>query len=335
MGLCYGGGTKKIIAYTIIILGPAGSGKSTFTKQVKMLHSCNNLELEEYRTVLQKNVISGLAELIKIAEINAYPINSTNLKYARRILDLEANFEYPENGMDKVVNDLWMDNAIQEAWKKANLEMSIQVTNLDFLVKKISDYNNVNYVLTKEDILCSRLRTTGYTTTEITTENNQIWKLIDVGGQKREREKWFSIVPKDTKAYIFFVALDEYNTFSIEDPNITKLQLAVNIFGETVNSAEFGSICPIVFFNKTDKFKEKISSEKGWVEFQKHFPDYKGDATVENAGNRISKEFVKKFDKGNLQVYFTCALDTEMMKTIFELVQKYLLIQSFEASGLF
>jgi hypothetical protein len=60
-----------------LITGTGESGKSTFSKQLKILHMSGftNEELEHYKSVLHSNIMAGIATLIDQASKLGYTIN--------------------------------------------------------------------------------------------------------------------------------------------------------------------------------------------------------------------------------------------------------------------
>ena len=70
-------------------------------------------------------------------------------------------------------------------------------------------------VKNNEDILYSRIKTTGIIETTINI-NNYICKFLDVGGQRSERRKWIHCFENVT-SIIFCVALSEYDQVLLEE----------------------------------------------------------------------------------------------------------------------
>lgn len=79
------------------------------------------------------------------------------------------------------------------------------------------------YVPTEQDVLRTRIKTTGIVETNFIYKNLNI-KMMDVGGQRSERKKWIHCF-EDVTAIIFCVALSEYDLFLIEDENMVFLFL--------------------------------------------------------------------------------------------------------------
>jgi len=75
-----------------------------------------------------------------------------------------------------------------------------------------------DYVPTDQDILRSRVKTTGIT--EITFPvQDLIYKVFDVGGQRSERRKWIHCF-ENLNAVVFMVSLSEYDQVLREDESV-------------------------------------------------------------------------------------------------------------------
>ena len=75
-----------------------------------------------------------------------------------------------------------------------------------------------NYLPTDQDILRSRVKTTGITELLFKVENTE-YKVFDVGGQRSERRKWIHCF-ENLDAVVFMVSLSEYDQVLREDENI-------------------------------------------------------------------------------------------------------------------
>jgi hypothetical protein len=72
-----------------------------------------------------------------------------------------------------------------------------------------------NYLPTVQDILRTRVKTTGISEVQFTCKELS-FRLFDVGGQRSERKKWIHCF-EDVTAIIFCVAMSEYDQVLQED----------------------------------------------------------------------------------------------------------------------
>lgn len=75
-----------------------------------------------------------------------------------------------------------------------------------------------HYLPTDQDILRSRVKTTGITETTFLV-GDLTYKIFDVGGQRSERKKWIHCFENVT-ALVFLVSLSEYDQMLYEDESV-------------------------------------------------------------------------------------------------------------------
>lgn len=73
------------------------------------------------------------------------------------------------------------------------------------------------YLPTDQDILRTRLRTTGISET-IFDLGNLTYRMFDVGGQRSERKKWIHVFD-NVQVVLFLVAISGYDHVLVEDRN--------------------------------------------------------------------------------------------------------------------
>ena len=79
---------------------------------------------------------------------------------------------------------------------------------------------SANFSPTDQDILRSRVKTTGITETNFRIGELN-YKLFDVGGQRSERKKWIHCFENVT-AIVFMAAISEYDQVLVEDETTVK-----------------------------------------------------------------------------------------------------------------
>jgi len=310
----------------IMLLGIGGSGKSTFSKQMQIIHQ-GQLPVEvakTYRGILLTNVIIGLKAICASKQDLE---DSENYKKSRWILTVDENWDDMDEDIIERIRSLWKDEGIREAWREIKDKTLIQ---LEYLMENFDRYLEKDFIPNNDDILRARQRTTGG---ELYTfeEKGTVWELTDVGGQYSERTKWEGYFnERPPHAVIFFLALDEYNIPNTEiktnqEKYPSKLKLAMSIFKELLCTPGLildHKICRIVFLNKIDIFQEKINDDNKWADFEKEM-DYTGDRTVKAATdfierklNQMNKSLPKYDDYPALRIHVTNSLDTALMTKI-------------------
>ncbi|KAG5463093.1 MAG: G protein alpha subunit CIG1, partial [Olpidium bornovanus] len=172
--------------------------------------------------------------------------------------------------------------------------------------------------------------TTGITETTFHI-GDLVYRLFDVGGQRSERKKWIHCFENVT-AIIFLVAISEYDQVLIEDESVNRMQEALTLFDSICNSRWFVSTSLILFLNKVDLFKEKLSVSP----LSKSFPNYTGDNLFEPAADYILHRFVSlnRSDTKHVYTHFTCATDTLQIKFVMAAVNDIIVHENLRQAGL-
>jgi len=139
---------------------------------------------------------------------------------ARRsiILSLPAQIEgdvLPRDVSD-AVRGLWKDVGVKEAVSRSR-EFQLNDSAV-YYFNSIDRMSSGGYMPTDQDILRSRVKTTGITETTFKV-GELTYKLFDVGGQRSERKKWIHCFENVT-ALVFLVSLSEYDQMLYEDESV-------------------------------------------------------------------------------------------------------------------
>lgn len=129
-----------------------------------------------------------------------------------------------------------------------------------------------DYLPNDQDVLRSRVKTTGITETTFIIQD-LTYRMFDVGGQRSERKKWIHCFENVT-TILFLVAISEYDQLLFEDETVNRMQEALTLFDSICNSRWFIKTSIILFLNKIDRFKEKLPVSP----MQNYFPDYEGES---------------------------------------------------------
>lgn len=176
-----------------------------------------------------------------------------------------------------------------------------------------------------------------------------MFHVIDVGGQKGEREKWIDYF-QNNDAVIFFVALSEYDQKLAEDNSTNRMTESLKLFSDVCNHQWFAEAAIILFLNKSDIFREKIVK----VPLTVAFPEYKGahrrclsacvrranplvagQNAFEPASEYIRTKFIDRINNKKKAVYpfITCATNTENFKNVFNAVKDVIISRQLSNLG--
>lgn len=189
-----------------------------------------------------------------------------------------------------------------------------------------------DYLPNDQDVLRSRVKTTGITETTFII-GELTYRMFDVGGQRSERKKWIHCFENVT-TILFLVAISEYDQLLFEDETVNRMQEALTLFDSICNSRWFVKTSIILFLNKIDRFKEKLPVSP----MKNYFPDYEGklnqigdhgrmlhSSNIAEGGpdyaaacDYILNRFVSLNQHETKQIYthFTCATDTTQIRFV-------------------
>jgi GTPase SAR1 family protein len=204
----------------LLLLGPGESGKSTIFKQMKLIYEKNYSESDrrEFRSTISSNIISTmklLCQQIILLDLMS-KINAEKEFHFVSSLDesLELNIS-----IGNAIKILWEDPGIQAVWKRRN-EFQV-IESMQYFFNRIDIIKMPSYVPDKDDILYSRVRTSGIMI-ESYEINGEIFEIYDVGGQRNERKKWIHCFESVT-GIIFVAALSEYDQGLFEDHTVNRM----------------------------------------------------------------------------------------------------------------
>jgi len=235
----------------MLLLGAGESGKSTVLKQMKLIHhgGYNESERDSYKEIIFSNTIQSMRAILEAMpslDLSLLPSND-----ARRnvILSLPPQLEaesLPRDVTD-AIRGLWRDPAVVEAVRRSReFQLNDSAT---YYFNAIERMAAPGYLPTDQDILRSRVKTTGIT--ETTFQVGELtYKLFDVGGQRSERKKWIHCFENVT-ALVFLVSLSEYDQMLYEDESVNRMQEALTLFDSICNSRWFVKTSIILFLNRS------------------------------------------------------------------------------------
>jgi len=323
---------KRDKEVNLLLLGAGESGKSTVAKQLKIIHlgGFDEEERKTYIPIIHANILLSMKALINGAKEMKIQIEKEET--AKRILEMDSI-----SAINKEVGDfiiaLWKDPGILTVYNRQN---EIQLNDsAKYYFDDIERIMQPNYIPNEKDVLRSRAKTTGVIETEFEILGSK-FRLVDVGGQRSERKKWLHCF-QDVTAIIFCVAISEYDLKLYEDDKVNRMQESLELWKNTVNNEWFsGAKGPspsfILFFNKSDLFKEKIKK----IDLKVAFPEYTGGCDFDNAFKFIQKKFLEVAEntKKHIYTHLTCATDTDNINVVFSAVQDIILRGTLEGVGL-
>ncbi|KAL6047257.1 guanine nucleotide-binding protein subunit alpha [Balamuthia mandrillaris] len=316
----------------LLLLGTGASGKSTVAKQMQIIYLNGFAEEEkkDYKRLCQLNIAVNMQALLGGMKKLSISLADSSLSSEADVISFidvnDENFELSKASLDSIKR-LWEDDGVQTAYKRSN-EFSCS-DNIDYFFTDMDRFLKSDYVVSTEDILRARKKTTGVL--EIFFSNGDLdFRLVDVGGQRNERRKWIHCF-EDVTAIIYVAALSEYDQVLEEEESVNRMQESLELFEDTINNAWFQETPIILFLNKKDIFEEKLA--------EKDPADYINGYNAGKDLDRALKFFRKLYTDKNkskgrdIYVHETTATDTQNIITVFNAVQDIFVKEAIDQTG--
>ena len=318
---------EDLIRVKMLLLGAGESGKSTVTKQMRMLHGekYTHSELLYFKICIHHNVVEFIESLCD-AMILFYPedeiTKSKSFLLIRRNCAANQNSalkfrKYPELNEDYVI-------AMKEVWSSKCASMTFDrrsefqlIENTSLFIESIDKIVQSDFLPNAEQIVNCRYRTSGMREEKLIIDN-QHFSIFDVGGQRNERRKWIKLFD-GVHALIFMVALSEFDQHLRESTFYENRMLdSLNTFEQYVNEPAFDLTTLILFLNKDDLFKKKI--KKVDISSIPCFSDYQGKKYDYHDGLKyfIDKFLARNYTDKKVKVHVTTATNQENVRVCFE-----------------
>eukprot|EP00638_Chattonella_subsalsa_P008035 CAMPEP_0117749878 /NCGR_PEP_ID=MMETSP0947-20121206/9998_1 /TAXON_ID=44440 /ORGANISM="Chattonella subsalsa, Strain CCMP2191" /LENGTH=352 /DNA_ID=CAMNT_0005567865 /DNA_START=1648 /DNA_END=2706 /DNA_ORIENTATION=+ len=316
----------------LLLLGAGESGKSTIFKQMKILYGVppNNEERRQQTPVIYNNTIVAMKTLVK-QTIKFDLEDEVKCPDALKEISLVDDNVNIDEKIGSAIKNLWNDRTVQEVWERRS-EFQI-VDSTQYFFENIDRIMQPGYLASQDDLLYTRVRTTGIVTDRYKIDG-AVFEMYDVGGQRNERKKWIHCFDNVTSV-IFVAALSEYDQNLFEDASKNRMVEAIELFAEICNNRYFEHSSLILFLNKKDLFADKIKRKD--IKSVIHFNDFSGGLCDYNLGIQYFLDlFLKQNQNPQRKIYHhvTCATDTSNVKVVFDACKDIILRGNLKDSGL-
>ncbi|CAB3366321.1 guanine nucleotide-binding protein G(q) subunit alpha isoform X2 [Cloeon dipterum] len=308
----------------LLLLGTGESGKSTFIKQMRIIHGAGYSDDDKkgFIKLVYQNIFMAMQSMIRAMDMLKIQYgDSRNIDKAElvRSVDFETVTTF-EAQFVEAIKDLWADSGIQECYDRRR---EYQLTDsAKYYLMEIDRVAAHNYLPTEQDILRVRVPTTGIIEYPFDLEEIR-FRMVDVGGQRSERRKWIHCFENVT-SIIFLVALSEYDQILFESENENRMEESKALFRTIITYPWFQHSSVILFLNKKDLLEEKIM----YSHLVDYFPEFDGpQRDAIRAREFILQMFVDMNPDSEKIIYshFTCATDTENIRFVFAAVKDTIL----------
>uniref|UniRef100_A0A9L0SVW3 Guanine nucleotide-binding protein subunit alpha n=1 Tax=Equus caballus TaxID=9796 RepID=A0A9L0SVW3_HORSE len=256
----------------LLLLGTGESGKSTFIKQMRIIHGSgySDEDRKGFTKLVYQNIFTAMQAMIRAMDtLRIQYVCEQNEENAQLIREVEVD-KVSALSRDQVeaIKQLWQDPGIQECYdRRREYQLS---DSAKYYLTDIDRIAMPSFVPTQQDVLRVRVPTTGIIEYPFDLENI-IFRMVDVGGQRSERRKWIHCFESVT-SIIFLVALSEYDQVLAECDNENRMEESKALFKTIITYPWFLNSSVILFLNKKDLLEEKIM----YSHLISYFPEYTG-----------------------------------------------------------
>uniref|UniRef100_M3XX20 Guanine nucleotide-binding protein subunit alpha n=1 Tax=Mustela putorius furo TaxID=9669 RepID=M3XX20_MUSPF len=321
--------------------GTGESGKSTFIKQMRIIHGAGYSEEDKrgFTKLVYQNIFTAMQAMIRAMEtlkiLYKYEQNKANALLIREV-DVEKVTTF-EHRYVHAIKTLWDDPGIQECYdRRREYQLS---DSAKYYLADVDRIATSGYLPTQQDVLRVRVPTTGIIEYPFDLENI-IFRMVDVGGQRSERRKWIHCFENVT-SIMFLVALSEYDQVLVESDNENRMEeskacidhgcqsshckslsLCLSVPGGCLCTRPAISLCPV---GVCDHPPPAGAGRPRSPAPASASPGPQRDAQA--AREFILKMFVDLNPDSDKIIYshFTCATDTENIRFVFAAVKDTIL----------
>ncbi|XP_016327179.1 guanine nucleotide-binding protein subunit alpha-11-like [Sinocyclocheilus anshuiensis] len=322
----------------VLLLGTGESGKTTFMKQMKIIHGSGYSEDERrsYTKLVFQNIFQSMCAMTDAMKTLKIPYsNPQNEIYAQWFQDLDIHqITQLQRSYVEVIHHLWADNGLKICYSRRREYQLLDSTK--YFIDNLDRIAAQGYIPSPQDVLQVRFPTTGITDHCFTLEKITL-RIVDVGGQRGQRRKWIHCF-ENVMSLIFLASLSEYDQLLEENNKDNRMEESLSLFYTTIHSTWFANSSVILFLNKKDILAEKIQ----FSHLKTYFPEFNGKRrdsqdAMKFINNLYKQKAVSYETKNSKKIYchFTCATDTKNIQTVFTDVKDTVLIQALEDFGMF
>jgi len=275
------------------------------------LHGYSTKELKEFIPTVLSNILTCLQDIIIGADKLKIEIDLSQQEIIRWLN--EATELEPESFREKLedIKKFVEEKGVQQILSRSN-EFQI-AGSFEYWFEALDRIAEPNFIPLVNDVLRLRVTTTGIVETSFEYQGTK-FKLTDVGGQRSERRKWIHCFEGVT-AIIFCIAINEYDMQLYEDDSVNRMHESLELLQGVCKEKFLKGIPMLIFLNKSDLFKKKIST----VDMKVCFEDYTGGCNYDNAIEYLKKKLNSVIQNTRpAYIHVTCATDTENINFVFQ-----------------
>ncbi|CAP21244.2 Protein CBR-GOA-1 [Caenorhabditis briggsae] len=288
----------------LLLLGAGESGKSTIVKQMKIIHESGFTaeDYKQYKPVVYSNTVQSLVAILRAMSNLGVSFGAGEREVdAKLVMDVVARMEDTEPFSEELLSSmkrLWSDAGVQDCFSRSN-EYQLN-DSAKYFLDDLERLGEASYQPTEQDILRTRVKTTGIVEVHFTFKNLNF--------------KFCILTLQTLKA-------------------TNRMHESLKLFDSICNNKWFTDTSIILFLNKKDLFEEKIKKSPLTI----CFPEYSGRQDYHEASAYIQAQFEAKNKSANKEIYchMTCATDTTNIQFVFDAVTDVIIANNLRGCGLY
>ncbi|KAK7485822.1 hypothetical protein BaRGS_00022922, partial [Batillaria attramentaria] len=287
----------------LLLLGTGESGKSTITKQMRIIHINGFTNGERIAKIgdIIKNIRESILSIIVAMQQLQMPLEKEENKASSDYILTHAGdpmLDVSEEFWDHVER-LWADEGVQECHNRS-YEYQL-IDSAKYFLDKVPQIRKADYVPSDQDILRCRVITTSIQHIEfdVPDAGQQVrFSVYDVGGQRGERKKWIQVFDS-VVAILYLADCSGFDHCLREDPTKNRLLETLEIFQQVWNNRFLRLVSVLLFLNKIDILSEKLARGRSIRDFISSHPDVFPDYDSFTPTNGEKSEFMEAFPGGS------------------------------------
>lgn len=246
----------------LLLLGAGESGKSTIFKQMKVIYGdqYSDAERKQQLPTIYSNILQAMKVLIEQAAVFNLVGQVVAKDEYEMIKGLDEN-DVINPTVGTAISALWSDPGIKAVWDRRS-EFQV-IESVQYYFNKIDQIKMPDFLPDKDDIIYSRVRTSGIVTERYNIDNTT-FEMYDVGGQRNERKKWIHCFEGVT-AVIFVAAISEYDQKLFEDASTNRMASSVLCSSLCADLLNLYYFLTLIFFLSSVRFFPIFYRWKRWT----------------------------------------------------------------------
>ncbi|XP_078455908.1 guanine nucleotide-binding protein G(q) subunit alpha-like [Lampetra fluviatilis] len=325
--------SRRHLELKLLLLGTGESGKSTFIKQMRIIHGLGYTEEDRrsFAKQVHQNVLASVQSLAHAMHTLGIPYEKeSNRAQARFVQELDSmKINSLNDQCARAIASLWADAGMKACYERRR-EFQIS-DSTKYYLNDLSRLVSPGYVPTQQDVLRVRVPTTGIIEYPLTL-NKMVLRMVDVGGQRSERRKWIHCF-ENVESVMFLAALSEYDQVLMEEGHVNRMLESLALFSTILECRWFEESSIILFLNKKDILEEKLQNSN----LADYFPAYRGKPKDAKAAQQFIQELYLQANKNKSRIvfsHFTCATDTDNIRIVFTDVRHTVLNENLKVHNL-